>query len=142
MSFKLGLPIIAVTALVVGVICIIQWRNNKNREHVIIKGQIIGFLKRTNSNGTYFYPIFEYFYNGNTYKNEGKFGTATIKNGKKAPMSKYKEGDEIEVLVFCDDLSEGIINTKGNINLSLYFGLGALAVGILLGVIWFLVWGA
>ncbi len=141
MSFKLGLPIIAVTAVIVGIACIIQWINNKNREHVVIKGQIVDFSKRTNSNGTYFYPVFEYFYNGNTYKNESQFGTATIKKGKKAPMSKYKEGDEIEVLVFCDDPSKGIINTKGNINLSLYFGLGALAVGLLLGIIWILIWG-
>lgn len=126
------LTIIAVVAIAIGVTCIKKWVSNKNREKVIVTGRIIGFeLDNVEKYGTYFFPVFEYCYNGQIYQGRGKLGTATIKKCKKVPMSKYKEGDEVEIAVFTDEPASGIINTPGNINLMLYAGVGTLLFGLL-----------
>lgn len=127
-ELELASSIGAVIALVVGVIALKQGFNNRNREHVVVNGKIVGFVKRRNRNGTYFYPVFEYYFNGQTYSVESNIGSSTIKKGKLMPMSKYKEGDEIEIRVFPDEPSRGIINTSANVNLPIY--VGSMAIGI------------
>lgn len=138
-NMKLCLTVIAVVAIIVGVTCIKKWFDDKSREKVIVAGQITGFEEDTDGNrDVYFYPVFEYLYNGQVYRCKGRLGSATMKKGKKVPMSKYKAGDEIEVMVFTDEPSGGIINTHGNINLMLYMGVGAVLLGVLFAV--FAVW--
>lgn len=124
-------------ALYIGLGGVRQFLKNRKREYALVYGKMIDQQKETHtSRGKIFVgftPIFEYYFNGQTYRGKHIISSSKYSKGLEiVPASKYEVGTEVELRVFLDNPSEAVINTESNVKFSLVMGAMATVVGVVL----------
>lgn len=134
---KVYLLLFGAVALYIGLSGIRQFLKNRNREYALVYGNIIDQQKETHTSRgktfVEFTPIFEYYFNGQTYQGKHIISSSKYSKGLEiVPASKYEVGTEVELRVFLDNPSEAVINTESNVKFPLVMGAMATVVGVVL----------
>lgn len=110
---------------------------NRKLDYIIVPGKVVQHEKSTEKSGKQtsitYTPIFEYCYNGQTYRarhiiSSSRFNTKL----EVVPGSKYEIGDEVELRVYVNAPDYAVINTNASVKFSLYMGAVATLGGVLM----------
>ena len=134
---KVYLLLFGAVALYIGLGGVRQYLQNRKRDYTLVYGKIIDQQKETHTSRgktfVEFTPIFEYYFNGQTYQGKHIISSSKYNKGLEiVPASKYEVGTEVELRVFLDDPSQAVINAEGNVKFPLVTGVIATCVGVAL----------
>ncbi len=139
MDFKNIMLIFGVALLYFGIRALIQYFN-ESKNYTVTTAVVVDYVKNIDNNNQNrmgyirYTPVFEYTYNGKTYREEHRVSSSKYSKGMGiVPASKYSIGDTVEVRVYeKGEKVRAVINDENNIKLPLRVGVPFTIAGIVL----------
>lgn len=135
MDYKNIMLIFGFALLYFGIRALIQYFN-ESKNYTITTAVIADCVMHNSNNKGYisYTPVFEYTYNGKTYREEHRVSSSKYSKGMGiVPASKYSVGDIVEVRVYeKGEKVRAVINDENNIKLPFRVGVPLTIAGIVL----------